>query len=570
MVKTSDMRWFKETFWSELKAATDGTVFDPDMVSAIACQETGSLWAPMRKRGLSKDEIVRLCCGDTLDAPNRSAFPKTRAHLEAVEGGKDMFAIARKALLDMSEHVPGYGFAKNRKNKFCHGYGVFQLDLQFFKVEPEYFLERRYEQFSQTLGRALRELKSCQRKRGLQDRTSITDFEFVTIAITYNTGRFRPNKGLKQGHFDGEKHYGEHINDYVARLRQIAVPDGPSVVTPDEGQSVVPPPRGPEATGPWLRVDTSTTTLRLRSAPEISSPVTKNVIADLPDGWPVRAFGTTAQNGFREVEADLSGTIFRGFASADFLSDAAPAAPVEPIAPLEPLPVPARHEVQPVWMPRKSALVTKRTEQAGAHSLNEPGMPGRGGSTPEMLRASIHDVIRFLNPENTAKHARYAPRGRLTFCNIYAHDFCGLCGVYFPRVWWMEGALAAIANGTEVKPLYGNTVKEMRANDLFRWLADYGPAFGWQRIASTTELQNHANLGAVCLIIARRKNDGASGHVSMVVPETDTHRARRLPGGQVSAPLQSQAGSRNFNYDAGRTDWWKSDKFADSALWAHP
>ena len=193
MVKTSDMRWFKETLWAELKAATEGTVFDPDMVSAIACQETGSLWAPMRKKGLSKDEIVRLCCGDTLDAPNRSAFPKTRAHLEAVPRGSEMFSIARKALLDMSEHVPGYGFAKNRPSKFCHGYGVFQLDLQFFKVEPEYFLQRRYEQFSETLGRAMRELKSCQKKRGLQDRTSITDFEFVTIAITYNTGRFRPN-----------------------------------------------------------------------------------------------------------------------------------------------------------------------------------------------------------------------------------------------------------------------------------------------------------------------------------------------------------------------------------------
>ncbi|MEM6372680.1 MAG: hypothetical protein AAF727_07870 [Pseudomonadota bacterium] len=561
MVKTADMRWFKETFWAELKAATDGTVFDPDMVSAIACQETGSLWAPMRRKGLAKQDIVRLCCGDTLDAPNRSAFPKTRAHLEAVPRGAEMFAIGRKALLEMSEHVPGYGFAKNRKNKFCHGYGVFQLDIQFFKVEPDYFLERRYEQFSETLGKAMRELISCQRKRGLQDRSSISDFEFCTIAITYNTGRFRPNRGLKQGHFDGAKHYGEHINDYVARLRAIAVPDGPAVVAPQEGQARVTPPLLPEAAGPWLRVDTMTTSLRLRSAPEISSPVTKNVIADLPDGWPVRAFHTTHAGTFREVEAVLSGTVFRGFASSDFLTDA------EPVAPLEPL---AKHKVEPVWMPRKSASVTRRRDPANAHSLNEPGMPGRGGATPDVLRESIHGVISFLNPENVAQHARYAPRGRLTFCNIYAHDFCALCGVYLPRVWWMEGALAAIAGGAPVQPLYGNTVQEMRANDLFRWLAAYGPGFGWQRVATATALQNHANLGAVCLIIARRKNDGASGHVSMVVPETEAHRARRLPGGDVSAPLQSQAGSRNFNYDAGRTDWWKAEKFADSAMWVHP
>jgi len=562
MVKTSDIRWFKETYHGDIRAATDGTVFDPDMLCAIACQETGSLWSPMRAKGLARDDIVRLCCGDTLDSDKgRRAFPKTRADLEAHPRGREMFAIARKALLDMSEHVPGYGFAKNRTSKFCHGFGVFQLDLQFFKTDPDYFLQRRYEVFAETLDRALRELISCQRKRGLQDRTSITDFEFVTIAITYNTGRFRPNKGLKQGHFDDAKFYGEYINDYLARLRAIAVPDGPAVVAPPDGQAVVAPPAVAEATGAWLRVDTMSTSLRLRSAPQISSPVTRNVIAELPDGWSVRAFGPDQVDGFREVEAILSGTVFRGFASVAFLTKAAPVAPLEP---------PARGRVEPVWMPRKSSNTTRRTEVAGPHSLNEAGMPGRAGDTPEILRDTIHRVIAFLDPQNVAAHARYAPRGRLTFSSVYAHDFCALCGVYLPRVWWMDGALAAIAAGRAVEPLYGNTIEEMRANDLFRWLAAYGSDFGWQRVPSATDLQNHANLGAVCLIIARRKNDGASGHVSMVVPETDVHKARRLPGGQVSAPLQSQAGTRNFNYNAGRTDWWKADKYADSAMWVHP
>ena len=40
---------------------------------------------------------------------------------------------------------------------------------------------------------------------------------------------------------------------------QIAVADGPAVVVADEGQTVISPPRAPQATGPWLRVDTSTT-----------------------------------------------------------------------------------------------------------------------------------------------------------------------------------------------------------------------------------------------------------------------------------------------------------------------
>ena len=65
------------------------------------------------------------------------------------------------------------------------------------------------------------------------------------------------------------------------------MPAGPAVVAPDAGRARVLPPRLPEATGPWLRVDTMSTSLRMRSAPEISSPVTKNVVAELPDGWPV-------------------------------------------------------------------------------------------------------------------------------------------------------------------------------------------------------------------------------------------------------------------------------------------
>jgi len=228
-----------------------------------------------------------------------------------------MFAIVRKALLDMSEHVPGYGFAKNRKSKFCHGFGVFQLDLQFFKTDPDYFLERCYERFSETLGKALRDLISCQKKRGLQNRTSVTDFEFCTIAITYNTGRFRPNKGLKQGHFDGATYYGEHINDYVPRLRAFAAPDGSAFVAPQDGQARVLAPLLPEATGPWLRVDTMSSSLRLRSKPEISSPETKNVVAELPDGWPVRAFGPSAKAGFARSRPRCPALSFVGMPRAN-------------------------------------------------------------------------------------------------------------------------------------------------------------------------------------------------------------------------------------------------------------
>ncbi|WP_282605792.1 hypothetical protein [Pelagibius sp. Alg239-R121] len=564
MASKSDIQWFKKTFYNEIAAATKNTIFDPDMLIAIATQETGSLWSPMRKKGLRKSEIVRLCCGDTLDAPNRSAFPKTKAHLVAVKDGDKMFDIARAALLAMSQHVPGYGFAKNRKNKFCHGYGVFQYDLQFFKVDPGYFLNKRYENFKQSLGKAMEELTSSARKRKLHNRSSITDLEFTTIAITYNTGRYRSSRGLKQGHFDGSKFYGEHIRDYIAIARSIPNPDGSSLGAPTgNGNAVVNPPAQKIATGPKMKVDVNQTShLRMRSEAKISSPTTKNIVAHLPDDHPVRAFTGKSVNGFIEIEAELNGNVFRGFSSAKHLKKTSSAAVVAP-PPLATGDIPEAH------VPRKASSVTKRTQSANAFTVRESGMPSRTGGTPEELRKDLAQIISYLNPQK-ASHKRYQPRSNTTFCNIYAHDYCALAGVYLPRVWWTERAVIEIAKGEKVKPRYGSTLREMRANDIFRWLDDHGASFGWRRASSLTDVQDNANQGAVALIIARRKNEGRSGHVSIVVPETDKHAARRNRLSEVTAPLQSQAGSRNFNYSAGTTGWWNAEKFADSAFWFHP
>jgi hypothetical protein len=84
------------------------------------------------------------------------------------------------------------------------------------------------------------------------------------------------------------------------------------------------------------------------------------------------------------------------------------------------------------------------------------------------------------------------------------------------------------------------------------------------------KLQQAVNQGAVGLIAARRKEDGLSGHILAVVPETASERARRDASGEVTAPLQSQAGVSNFRYGAGKANWWKGAEFAESAFWLHP
>ena len=68
--------------------------------------------------------------------------------------------------------------------------------------------------------------------------------------------------------------------------------------------------------------------------------------------------------------------------------------------------------------------------------------------------------------------------------------------------------------------------------------------------------------------MARRKEDGKSGHIVMVVPETDA-RALRDPEGGVIAPVQSQAGVRNFARGTGAKNWWKGGQFAEAAFWFH-
>jgi hypothetical protein len=84
-------------------------------------------------------------------------------------------------------------------NKFCHGFGMFQLDLQFFKARPGYFLEKRYEKFSETLARCIGELTVKAKKIGLFNKPSLSDMELTAVAIAYNTGNFIPSKGLMQG-----------------------------------------------------------------------------------------------------------------------------------------------------------------------------------------------------------------------------------------------------------------------------------------------------------------------------------------------------------------------------------
>ncbi len=234
MPNLQDALWFKSQFQPAIERAVAGTPLNVDMITAFACQETGEIWPALRRQGVPTARILELCIGDTIDASptggGRRAFPKNKDELLSAPGGQGMFDVARQGLVDMAGYIPAYRGAASRPDKFCHGFGIFQLDLQFFKVDPDYFLQRRYADFDAALAKCTGELQSVLKRLGWQQKTSLTDPECAAVAIAYNTGRYDPAKGLKQGYFDGSKYYGENYFAYLQLARSAqpaATRDGP-------------------------------------------------------------------------------------------------------------------------------------------------------------------------------------------------------------------------------------------------------------------------------------------------------------------------------------------------------
>ncbi len=563
MPNASDVKWFKEEFGSEIIAAVADTPFDLDMLTALACQETGYIWASLRRKGMARSDILRLCVGDTLDRPK--TFPKTRADLESVERGKEMFAHARAALEALAKYIKGYEGAAGNPDKFCKGFGIFQYDLQFFSSETASYFLGGYADFGISLQNCLHELKDAMRRANITAGMALTDMEKSAIAIAYNTGRFIPSKGLNQGYKpENGPYYGQSFYNYLQLAHSVANTPQPAPAVAALGNALLPAATEVAVSEPYI-VATQHGLLNVRSSPE-QKDEPSNVIRGLPVGHPVSVISTSPTNGFLQIETNLQGAHIAGWASAEFLK---PAPEARVIATLSAQLDAVGPAVPEVHLPLRAGTVIRRTEPANAGSLNEGGQPTRTATTPEGLKEQIAEIIDWLAADDPG-HKRYQPREGLTFCNIYAHDFCHLAGAYLPRVWWSSASIAKLAAGDKVEPRYGATIDELRANDLFRWLRDFGQQFGWRQTGTLTKLQLAANSGGLGLIVARRKEDGKSGHIVMVVPETEEHHAKWSDEGEVTAPLQSQAGENNFRYGTGNADWWNSSRFAEFSFWIHP
>ena len=233
-----DIIWFKDQFQSDILAAIDDTPFRLELLVAIALQETGYLWRNIYKKE-SIAKTLELCVGDTIGSPRRTAFPVDRAALEAKPKGKEMFQIARQALESIAPYNNSFKNEARNPDKFCHGFGIFQYDLQFFLVNPDHFLEKRWYDFDQCLALCVDELKAKLISTYGRSKTSLTDKEMVYVAIAYNKGSVDLSRDIKQGFKDGSgKYYGEYIWEYIQLAKNNAVNTGQYQVNARSGLRV--------------------------------------------------------------------------------------------------------------------------------------------------------------------------------------------------------------------------------------------------------------------------------------------------------------------------------------------
>jgi hypothetical protein len=218
MSELDAIRWFKKQFGDAITKACNGTPYNLDMATAIAMQETfADCWGKLYQTKPA-DVVLQLCVGDTLDYPKRgaSAFPRDKAELCHAPNGQAMFDVARQALLSIAPYSPGYQSAARNPDKFCHGYGIFQYDIQFFKTDPDFFLMRGWCDIDQCIKRLIKELDEARGRIHWSAKTTLNDEEMMYVAIAYNCGSAKIGAGAKQGFFSDGKYYGENFQRYLA------------------------------------------------------------------------------------------------------------------------------------------------------------------------------------------------------------------------------------------------------------------------------------------------------------------------------------------------------------------
>jgi peptidoglycan hydrolase-like protein with peptidoglycan-binding domain len=148
-------RWMMEQFGPTIEEAVHGTAMTPDLVCAIACKETASVWLHWIER-LPPPEVLARCVFDASgDMPGhpRNAFPRTTAQFRERYGALTDELIAEANLTRQLREIPSRPW-------LYKGYGIFQYDLQHIEQGDEaFFRNRLWYRFDECLKRLMLVLK---------------------------------------------------------------------------------------------------------------------------------------------------------------------------------------------------------------------------------------------------------------------------------------------------------------------------------------------------------------------------------------------------------------------------
>ena len=198
MPNAQDVAWFKSQFQEAIVPALAGTPFSVDMITAIACQETGGIWPILRRKGLSTERILQLCVGDTIDATatgGRRAFPKNKAELLRRPTARGCSSSRGRAWSTWPASSPATAARRRGPTSSATASASSSSTCSSSAPTRRTSSSGAMPISAHALQRCVGELRAALKRIGLEGKTSLSDHEMAAVAIAYNTGRFNPAKG---------------------------------------------------------------------------------------------------------------------------------------------------------------------------------------------------------------------------------------------------------------------------------------------------------------------------------------------------------------------------------------
>ncbi|MEP3198203.1 MAG: hypothetical protein ABJO57_10060 [Lentilitoribacter sp.] len=222
------MKWFVRTFGDRIDKRIRNTPYTKSFVTAVATQETAYVFGPLRRRIKDEQKLLSLLVLDTYGwSRRRSYFPRSRQELLNAPNGKKMFQIARNSLEAIAKEREGFvDYANERPKQILFGYGIFQYDLQEFRNDPSFFLDKKWYNFEACLEKAIGEFdEKAKQMKYKKPRNKYSRDQLVRIGIVYNLGfkRYKPKGDYSQGFKNPTSgiRYGTYIDNYMKLADKI-------------------------------------------------------------------------------------------------------------------------------------------------------------------------------------------------------------------------------------------------------------------------------------------------------------------------------------------------------------